>query len=305
MSALAAWFRAYGVAFVQLLREPVATLFNLLALACAFGLGLAAVVWLGEASLGLSGADGRNLAPQVTLVLRGNVNDAARAGLEKSARAESGVREVRFVGREAALRRLAKDLGDTRLIEGLGGNPLPDALVVTLANDLSEARVDELLNRWRGRSEVEEVLADRELVERLRRIGGTLRLLAQAVVTLLLASGAVVVFNTIRLQLAGRQQEIELIRLLGAPATFVRRPFVARGTLLALVGAALGWVLAEVMVRQVAGWVGPLAGAWGLGTPPASVPLQSGFGFMLVALLVGWFTAWLGVTRHLIAADRR
>ena len=67
MSALAAWFRAYGVAFVLLLREPVATLFNLLALACAFGLGLAAVVWLGEASLGLSGADGRNLAPQVTL----------------------------------------------------------------------------------------------------------------------------------------------------------------------------------------------------------------------------------------------
>lgn len=305
MSVLGGWFRAYGAASLQLLREPVASAFNLLALACAFGLGLAAVVWLGETSLGMTSSDGRNLSPQVTLVLRSNVTEAARRGLEKSAGAEPGVRAVRFVGRDAALRRLAKDLGDTRLIEGLGGNPLPDALVVTLAPDLPDARIDELIDAWQGRGEVEEVLADRELAERLRRIGGTLRLLAQAVVVLLLASGAVVVFNTIRLQLAGRQQEIELIRLLGAPASFVRRPFVARGTLLAVAGAGLGWALAETMVRLVAGWVGPLATAWALPAPPASVPLQTGLGFLLVALLVGWFTAWLGVTRHLLAADRR
>jgi len=305
MSALAAWFRAYGVACVQLLREPVASLFNLLALGGAFGLGLAAVVWLGETSLGMNHAEGRNLSPQVTLVLRGNVTETARTGLEKSARAEVGVRDVRFVGREAALRRLAKDLGDTQILDGLGGNPLPDTLIVTLAPDLTDARIDGLVKGWQGRNEVEEVLADRELAERLRRIGGTLRLLAQAVVVLLLSSGAVVVFNTIRLQLAGRQQEIELIRLLGAPAAFVRRPFVARGTLLAVVGAGLGWALAETMVRLVSGWIGPLAAAWALPSPPATVPLQTGLGFLLVALLVGWFTAWLGVTRHLLAADRR
>ena len=50
---MSAWLRAYWAASQQLLREPVANLFNLLALACAFGLALAAVVWLGEASLGL------------------------------------------------------------------------------------------------------------------------------------------------------------------------------------------------------------------------------------------------------------
>lgn len=305
MNTINGWFRAYGAALMQLLREPVASLFNLMALACAFGLGLAAVVWLGEASLGLSPSKGANLSPQVTLVLRGNVGEAGRGNLERAIRGESGVREVRFIGRDAALRRLAKDLGDTRLIEGLGGNPLPDALAVTLSPDVPEARVDELLKTWRARSEVDEVLADRELVERLRRIGSALRLMAQGVVTLLLASGAVVVFNTIRLQLAGRQQEIELIRLLGAPAAFVRRPFVARGSLLALAGAGLGWLLAEVLVRQVAGWIGPLAAAWGLPTPPVSVPAESGLGFLLVALVIGWSTAWLGVTRHLRAADRR
>jgi len=305
MSNLTAWLRAYTSALRQLLSEPVASLFNLLALACAFGLGLAAVVWLGAASLGLDAASGSNLAPQVTLVLRGNVGEVARGAFETALRSETGVQGVRFVGRDAALRRLSKDLGDARLLEGLGENPLPDALVVTLSTEVPADRVDQLLKKWQSRSEVDEVLADREGVERLRRIGYTLRLIAQGVVSLLLASGAVVVFNTIRLQLAGRQQEIELIRLLGAPAAFVRRPFVARGTLLALLGAGLGWVLAEVLIRLVAGWVGPLAAAWGLAAPPVSVPAESGLGFLFMALLIGWSTAWLGVSRHLRAADRR
>ncbi|MBU3693424.1 MAG: FtsX-like permease family protein [Rhodocyclaceae bacterium] len=305
MNAVVFWIRAYGGALAQLWREPLASLFNLLALACAFGLGLAAVVWLGDASLGRSVPGAGRFAPEVTLVLRGGTGEAARNALERAVRADAGVERVRFVSREAALERLSRDLGEPHLLEGLGGNPLPDALVVTLAADLPAARTDQLLKRWRARGDVDEVLADREMVERMRHVSGTLRLMAQGVVVLLLTSGAVVVFNTIRLQLAGRQQEIELIRLLGASAAFVRRPFVARGTLLALLGAGLGWGLAELLLQRVAGWVGPLATVWGIDTPPASVPPQTGLAVLGIALLLGWITAWLGVRQHLATTDRR
>jgi cell division transport system permease protein len=267
-------------------------------------LALAAVVWLGEASLGeTAGYAAGRLAPEVTLVLRGG--DPAREALTQDVRKEAGVSGLRFVSRDEALARLSRGLGDTHLLDGLGANPLPDTLVVTLAADLPPDRVDQLLKRWRGRNEVEEVIADREMVERLRHVGGTLRLMAQIVVGLLLASGAVVVFNTIRLQLAGRQQEVELIRLLGAPAAFVRRPFVARGSLLALAGGALGWGLAEALVRLVAGWLTPLATAWSLSAPPATVGTQTGLGFLAIAALIGGLTAWLGVARHLRQTDRR
>jgi cell division transport system permease protein len=246
-------------------------------------------------------------APRVTLVLRAGTGEAARSALEQGLRAEEGVLGVRFVGREAALARLAHDLGDARLLEGLGENPLPDALVVRLASDLAPRRSERLLQQWRKLREVDEVLADQEMVERLRRVSDTLRLMAQVVVLLLLMSGAVVVFNTIRLQLSGRQQEIELLRLLGAPAGFVRRPFVARGTLLAVAAAGCGWALAEALVRVTAGWLGPLAEAWGLAAPPATVPLQTGIGLLTVAVAMGWLTAWLGVADTLpppTVADR-
>lgn len=305
MSTLLHWFRAYAAACLHLAREPVATGFNLIALGSAFGLGLAAVVWLGDLSIGRSAPGGERLSQQVTLVLRINVGEAGRGRLERTVRAESGVQSVRFVGRDIALQRLSKALGDGNPLEGLGGNPLPDALVVNLAADLPAIRVDQLLLQWRARGEVEEVLADRDLADRLRRIGSTARLLAQAVVVLLLASGAVVVFNTIRLQLAGRQNEIELIRLLGAQADFVRRPFIARGTLLALIGAGLGWGLAETLVQLVSGWLGPLARTWGLAAPPASVSPESGVAILLIAVFIGWAAAWIGVTRHLIATDHR
>lgn len=305
MNVLVQWAGAYFDAAMQWLREPVAVLFNLLALACAFGLALAAVVWLGEAGLGQSGPGDGRFAPEVTLVLRAGTGEAARSALEKRLSAEDGVRGVRFVGRDDALTRLARDLGDQRLLDGLGENPLPDALVVRLATDLPTARSGRLLEQWRRLREVEEVLADHELVERLRHVSSALRLMAQGVVLLLLASGAVVVFNTIRLQLSGRQQEIELLRLLGAPAAFIRRPFIARGTLLALAAAGLGWGLAEALVRVVAGWIGPLASAWGLAAPPATVSPQAGLTLLAVAAAMGWLTAWLGVSRHLASTDRR
>jgi cell division transport system permease protein len=305
MSALLQWGRAYLDAVLQWLREPVATAFNLLALGCAFGLALAALVWLGEASLGRAGPGDGRLAPEVTLILRAGTGESVRTALQRRIEAERGVREVRFIGREAALARLADDLGDRHLLDGLGENPLPDALVVRLVGDLPAARSARLVEQWRDLGPVEQVLADHELVERLRRVGGTLRLMAQAVVVLLLTSGAVVVFNTIRLQLSGRQQEIELLRLLGAPADFVQRPFIARGTLLAVTAAGLGWGLAEGLVRVVAGWAGPLASAWGLATPPLHVPLQAGLTLLGVATTMGWLTARLGVSRHLASTDRR
>jgi cell division transport system permease protein len=304
MNSLVQWFRAYLAAVLHLLREPVASLFNLLALASAFGLGLTAVVWLGEASLGRASV-GERLWPQITLVLRSSTDDAARSRLQRDLKSTDGIRAVRFISRDDALKRLSRGLGDEHLLEGLGSNPLPDVIAVNLASDLPAPRVDALLKSWRGRNEVEQVLADREGVERLRRVGSAARLMAQAVVALLLASGAVVVFNTIRLQLTSRQQEVELFHLLGATASFVRRPFVARGTLLALAGGAVGWGLAEVLVRLVAAWVGPLAAAWGFDTPPAAVPVQSGLTFLGITVLIGWFAAWLGVSRHLIATDRR
>lgn len=305
MNIVLQWSRAYFEAVQQWLREPVAVIFNLLALGCAFGLALAAVVWLGEASLGRSGPGQGSFAPEVTLVLRTGTSEATRMALERRLGAEDGVHSVRFVGRDAALSRLAQDLGDKALLDGIGENPLPDALVVRLSVDLPPARSGRLLEQWRKLREVDEVLADHELVERLRRVSGALRLMAQVVVMLLLTSGAVVVFNTIRLQLSGRQQEIELLRLLGAPAAFVQRPFIARGTLLALAAAGLGWGLAEALVRLVAVWVGPLAGAWGLAPPAGTVPLEAGLALLAVACSMGWLTAWLGVSRHLAATDRR
>jgi cell division protein FtsX len=35
------------------------------------------------------------------------------------------------------------------------------------------------------------------------------------------------------------------------------------------------------------------------------VPVQSGLAFLGITVLIGWFAAWLGVSRHLIATDRR
>jgi cell division transport system permease protein len=305
MSLIRQWWRALANAVRALWQSPVATLFNLAALACAFGLSLCAVVWIGSASVGELASPTTGLSPQITVLLRSGAPAGDDSALARSLSAQSGVSSVRFVGRDRALRQLARDLGDDRLLAGLDVNPLPDALVLTVSPHLEAAALDALITRIKARGEVDEVLADRQFAERVRQIGHAARNLAQGLILLLLTSSAVVVFNTIRLQLADRQHEIELLRLLGASSAFVRRPFVLRGILLGALGAGLGWLLAQAMVVTVSGWLAPLANSWGLPTPPASVPLLDGLGNLMLGVLIGWVTAWLGATRHLLAVDRR
>jgi len=61
---------------------------------------------------------------------------------------------------------------------------------------------------------------------------------------LLLALALVAVtFNTIRLQILTRRDEIEVSKLIGATNPFIRRPFLYLGALQGLAGGCAAWVI--------------------------------------------------------------
>lgn len=304
MNVLTQWRLAVGDALRRLVGDPLATVLNLLALGCALGLALAATVWMGGASRGEALGGIPALAPQVTVYLKPGIASSRVEAISRTIAAEDAVTRVRVQSGEEALASLVRSLGDERLLEGLDDNPLPDALVVDLAAETPAAASESLIKRWRGLSGVGEVMTDRDFGQRVRQVSGALRRLAQSLILLLLASSAVIVFNTIRLQLAGRRGEIELIRLLGASAAFVRRPFVAHGALLGAAGGAAGWGMASLAVAMVATWLAPLSAGWGLPLPPSSVGWPAGPACVLAGALIGGATAWLTVGRHIARIDR-
>jgi len=236
--------------------------------------------------------------PQISVFLDSKRADAD--ALAARMKRDPRIARLRFVPREQALKELAAVQGLPELVGALGRNPLPDAFVVTAADEGIEPLAADLA-KLPGVAHVQaDALWARRLaaLARLARVG--LWLLAGLLGTALIA----VTFNTIRLQILTQRDEIELCRLIGATHAYIRRPFFYLGSLLGLFGgiAALAIVLSGLTVlnRDLA----DLAYLYGSNIRLRFPNPNEMISALLAAVALGWLGAYLSVSRHLLETDR-
>jgi cell division transport system permease protein len=86
---------------------------------------------------------------------------------------------------------------------------------------------------------VERVKNITDLVNRVLTVTDFLRTAGIAILAVIAAIVLFIIINTIRLAVVSRAEEIEVMRLVGASAAFIRWPFVFEGALVGLIGAAI------------------------------------------------------------------
>ncbi len=194
----------------------------------------------------------------VEVFLRDDASDrdiqTVRAGLIRM----SDVTDARLVSKQEALERFNEFFGD-ELIAALETNPLPRSLLVSLSDrGRSPARLEELIATLRGWNGVDAVQADIEWLTMLNRLVAG----AAIILVLLLASigvaVSIVIARTIGLGISARLGVVEVQRILGAPESYIRRPFIIMGVLQGVVGGAAAGVFV-VLGSSVLGMV-PLIG---------------------------------------------
>ncbi|HOX44255.1 MAG TPA: permease-like cell division protein FtsX [Myxococcota bacterium] len=239
------------------------------------------------------------------LRLRVYLRDGADAAQVAAARerlvATGQVAELRELGAEEALARFRERLGsEAALLDVLGENPLPASLEVTLRPEgRSPAGVRALADAVRGLPAVEEVQFGESWLDRFFEALGVMRLLGWALGGLLVFATLLIVSNTIRLSVYARQEEIHILKLVGATDRFVKAPFYLEGALLGLVGAGLGLGLVAVLFQAFAAELrlplGPGAAPLALAFPPLEAVLL----FVAGGALVGWLGTFTSLWRHL------
>ncbi len=238
------------------------------------------------------------LEPQLSVFLRPEAKRAEAEALGATLRADARIARVRFVPREQAFRELSAVQGMSEILGALGRNPLPDAYVVQPKDDAPAALEALARDLARGAS-VAHVEADSAWARRLGAIAALVRTALWLLAALLAAGLVAVTFNTIRLQILTRRDEIELARLIGATDSFIRRPFYYLGLLQGLAGGvlALGIVAAGLALlnRQVAALSESYGSAFRLGFPGAGDAVA----LLAFAAVLGWLGASLSVTQQL------
>ena len=165
--------------------------------------------------------------------------------LVERVRGMPGVAAVRYVGKAEALSALKQMLGKDAAIADTLQNPLPASLEVTPTADgatLDGARA--LVTRLTALPETDEVGGGIEWMERFAQGQRLLWLFALGVGAVLAVAAILTVTTATTLVLHARRDEMEIMRLVGAPEHVVRLPLLLQGMMQGLLGAMLAiWVL--------------------------------------------------------------
>ena len=175
------------------------------------------------------------------IVMNSNVKEANILRLQKELDAMPAVKSTEYITKEEAIRRLSDDLGED-FLQWLGNeeNPLLPSIDVRFNaawanNDSLNVIESQLL----GNADIKEVYYQKSLVDlinqNVRRIG--FALMIASIILLIIA--VTLIRNTIRLSIYSKRFLVRSMQLVGATASYIRRPFIKSGISQGFFGALL------------------------------------------------------------------
>ncbi len=285
----------------RIVRHPLATLMTMAVIAVALALPLFLDVLLQNARIAT--ADW-NQAFDLSVYLDKKAGSERAQGLAKQLRAREDVAAVRVITAEQAFKDFRTASGFGKALDALADNPLPNTLVVTPTLLASTARGTEALkSSIAAMPDVEVVQLDTEWVQRLNAMLDVLRRVVWLTGALLGSGVALVVGNTIRLDILNRRAEIEVMKLVGATDSFARRPFLYSGIWYGLGGGVGAVLVVGVAVAVLAGPIERLAALYGSRFHLEGLGWVTAARVLGVAMALGWLGSWVAATRHIRAVE--
>jgi cell division transport system permease protein len=300
-----AWLRhhrqALAAALGKVAAQKSAAALNALVIGIALSLpagGYALLTSLRAVSAGAS------LDPQLSVFLRVEAKRADAEALGAKLKADPRIASQRFVPREQALKELQATEGLAEVVGALSRNPLPDAFVLR-PKSTDAAVLDALSRDLRAQASVAHVQLDAAWVRRLGALEGTARLAIGLLAALLSFGLVAITFNTIRLQILTQRAEIEISKLIGATDAFIRRPFFYLGALQGLAGGLVALAIVRASFAALNVGVAELAATYGSAFRLAYLAPADALAVALFSGGLGWFGAYLSVSRYLLEIEPR
>lgn len=278
------------------LRKPWATALTVAVMALALALPLGLSIALDNLK---HFAGSVQQSRDINLFLKPELDAAAAQAVARTLRGRADVAEVLLRSPEEGLAELRQSPGLGEAIDALGENPLPTLLIVTPAHGDDAALAKSL-----------ETLPQADLVQHdalwRQRLDGWLGFgarLVQVLSMLLGLGAALVVGNTVRLDIQARREEIGVLQLLGASDGFIRRPFVYLGAWYGLGAGLVALGLIGVCGLALRPPLANLSHSYGSPFVLHGLDLLHSSMVLVGTVILGWLGAWL-VTGHFLRQTR-
>lgn len=177
----------------------------------------------------------------------------------------SDIRSVDYISKEKALERwrlMHTDDEKVRDVVSETDNFLPRSLEVKTENPEDLEKINELLNSTDYKPLVKEISykKNKGIIDRLVKITTFVKMSGWSLSSLFVLISILIIYNTIRLTIYARSEEVDIMKLVGASDWYVRGPFViegmAYGLLAAVISSVTFFAIFKFVVPDVENYLG-------------------------------------------------
>lgn len=201
----------------------------------------------------------------------------------------TGIESARLISKEDAAKRFEAEFGKS-IYDVLQSNPLPASIIIILKPNLRNAAGAAYIAKEAKKiSGVEDVIYQKEIISLVDKYMNIVYGAGLATIVLLITITFILLYNTIRLTIFARRDIIEIMQLVGAKKSFIKRPFVIEGLLQGLIGSTLASALTYLSVKIIIRTIYPYL----------IVKNEIYLILILLGLLIGFFSSRISVGKHL------
>ena len=233
-------------------------------LVVGIALALPAGLWILQQNMQAMSADWQG-RPGVSVYFELDATQQVLHDAAQTLRQAEGIEQVEVISAEQALRDFKASTGIAGLndaLEHLEDNPLPASLRARFESGIEPLRVNQLTRLADEQTGVAEVVVEKTWLERLNELSTLVSRLG-VVLGVLFGVGAVLVTaSSVRLAIEGRLEELRVLKMVGATAGQVRRPFLYFGALYGFGGGVFAAMLIALTLVIIESPVEALLGSY-------------------------------------------
>ncbi|MCX7988440.1 MAG: permease-like cell division protein FtsX [Thermodesulfovibrio sp.] len=223
-----------GYAIKNLWTNKWSTLMAILSIAVCFF--IITLIAIGLYNLNIFTKKLSNKAAMV-IYLKNGLSQTEIAQFTESLQQKNVFSKIKFISKEEALKEM-KDIIEPSLIELIGFNPLSDT-VEAFIKDEKLNTLEEIKKELKNHKYVEDIYYPTNIINILKMLKITLWNLGIVILSLLGLSIFFIIYATVKNHYWKKEEEIEILKLLGATPSYIRYPFLTEGGLLGIAGSLI------------------------------------------------------------------